>query len=403
MASSNAESSVPNSSSFSIVGRVLTPRGLEPEAAFTVDGGEIASVGSPPAGVRRCEAGHLLVLPGVVDLHGDAFERQLMPRPGVHFEPRLALLDTDRQLVANGITTAFHALTYSWEPGLRAVDAGRALISALQATSGQLGCDTRLHLRWETYNLDVEDEVAGWLDTGTVALLAFNDHTPEMVRKAASDPEALLKYAERSSLSLEEFRDVLARAAARKHDVPAAIERLAAAARRCGVPMASHDDDSPDIRRWYEQLGCQISEFPKNERTARAAHDAGCDIVMGAPNIVRGGSHLSSVSAADMVAKGLCTVLSSDYYYPALLHAAFRLVRDGICPLPMAWRLVSENPARAAGLRDRGAIVPGRRADFILVDDSDPLLPRVAATFVAGRPVFSDRALFDQDVERLVA
>ena len=403
MASSHAESPVSSSSSFSIVGRVLTSRGLEPDTTFTVDGGEIAAVGAPTTGARRCDARHLLVLPGIVDLHGDAFERQLMPRPGVHFEPRLALIDTDRQLVANGITTAFHALTYSWEPGLRAVEAGRALISALETTSGRLGCDTRLHLRWETYNLDVEQEVAGWLANGTVALLAFNDHTPDMVKKAASDPEAVLKYAERASLSLEEFRNLVTRVGARKHEVPAAIERLAAAARRCGVPMASHDDDSPDIRRWYEQLGCRISEFPKNEPTARTAHDAGCDIVMGAPNIVRGGSHLSSVSASDMVGKGLCTILSSDYYYPSLLHAAFRLVRDGVCPLPMAWRLISENPARAAGLRDRGAIAAGKRADFILVDDSDPLLPRVAATFVAGRPVFADRALFGQDVERLVA
>src|SRR5579863_8135321 len=189
MASSHAESSsVSSPSSFSIVGRVLTPKGIEPDTTLTVDGDEIATIGAPASGARRCDAGRLLLLPGIVDVHGDAFERQLMPRPGVHFDPRLALLDTDRQLVANGITTAFHALTYSWEPGLRAVDAGRALIAALEATSGRLGCDTRLHLRWETYNLDVEDEVAGWLADGTVALLAFNDHTPEMVRKAATDP-----------------------------------------------------------------------------------------------------------------------------------------------------------------------------------------------------------------------
>lgn len=391
-----------SSSSFSIIGRVLTPGGLEPETSLTVEGGDIASVGGRASAARRLDARQFLVLPGIVDLHGDAFERQLMPRPGVHFEPRLALVDTDRQLVANGITTAYHGITYSWEPGLRAPEAGRALIAALDATAGRLGCDTRVHLRWETYNLDVVDEVAGWLADGTVALLAFNDHTPDIVRKAA-EPSTLLKYAERAGLSFDEFRAVVGRVAQRASAVPAAIERLAAVARQYDVPTASHDDDSPDIRRWYHSLGCQISEFPKNEPTARAAHDAGCDIVMGAPNIVRGGSHLSSVSAADMVQKGLCTVLSSDYYYPALPQAAFRLVRDGICDLPTAWRLISENPARAAGLDDRGVLAAGRRADFILVDDTQPELPRVAATFVAGRPVFADRALATEDVERLVA
>ena len=391
-----------SSSAFSIIGRVLTPRGLETNASLTIEGDEIVSVGAPPAGGRRLDARRLLVLPGIVDLHGDAFERQLMPRPGVHFEPQLALIDTDRQLVANGITTAFHGITYSWEPGLRAPEAGRALIAALAATAGRLGCDTRVHLRWETYNLDVVDEVAGWLADGTVALLAFNDHTPDIVRKS-EEPATALKYAERSGLSFEAFREVVNRAAARASAVPTAIERLAATARRHGVPMASHDDESPDIRRWYHALGCQISEFPKNEPTARTAHDAGCDIVMGSPNIVRGGSHISAVSAADMVAKGLCTILSSDYYYPALLQAAFRLARDGVCSLPTAWRLVSENPARAASLTDRGALAVGRRADLILVDDSEPELPRVAATFAAGRPVFADRALVAEDVERAMA
>ena len=402
MTSVQPERSVSAMNSFSVIGRVLTPNGLEPDTALTVSGETIAALGASGSGARRCDARNLLVLPGIVDLHGDAFERQLMPRPGVHFDPHLALIDTDRQLVANGITTAFHAVTYSWEPGLRAPEAGRAFIAALAATADRLGCDTRLHLRWEAHNLDVEDEVAGWLAAGTVSLLAFNDHTPDMVRKAG-DPAALLKYAERAGLAIEEFRTVLGRAAARASAVPAAIERLAAAARRFGIPMASHDDDTPDIRRWYGSLGCKISEFPKNESTARSAHEAGCDIVMGAPNIVRGGSHLSSVSAADMVAKGLCTILTSDYFYPALPQAAFRLVRDGVCDLPAAWRLVSENPARAAGLADRGVLAPGRRADFILVDDSRVELPRVVAAFAAGRPVFSDRSLFDQDAERLVA
>jgi alpha-D-ribose 1-methylphosphonate 5-triphosphate diphosphatase len=385
------------SSRFSIVGgRVLTQGGLETGVPLAVEHGRIAALGGE-AGGRIWDASGLLVLPGIVDLHGDAFERQLMPRPGVHFDARLALLDTDRQLICNGITTAFHAVTYSWEPGLRGPEAGRAFVAALAATAGQLGCDTKLHLRWETFNLDVEAEVAGWLQSEIVSLLAFNDHTPAMLEKA-DHPEALLKYAERASLTLVEFKQVLDRVAAQASGVPAAIQRLAAVARAAGIPMASHDDDSPDIRRWYESLGCRISEFPKNEPTARTAHESGCDIIMGAPNVVRGGSHLALASASDMIGKGLCTVLSSDYYYPALVNAAFRLVRDEVCDLGTAWRLISENPARAAGLSDRGTLAVDRRADIILVDDQRPGLPRVVATFVAGRSVFSE-----SDTARLVA
>ncbi len=385
-----------------IGGRVLTADGLQTDTTLTVEDGRITAIGGPAAGARCLDARGLLVLPGIVDVHGDAFERQLMPRPGVHFDTRLALVETDRQLICNGITTAFHAVTYSWEPGLRGLDAGRAMVAALKATSALLSCDTRLHLRWETYNLDVEAEVADWLAAGTIALLAFNDHTPAILRRSNED-KTLTPYAERSGLSLAEFRKIVDKIAARTSAVPGAIERLAAAARAAGVPMASHDDDSPDIRRWYHSLGCGISEFPQNEPTARTAHDAGCDIVMGAPNVVRGGSHLSLISAADMIARGLCTILSSDYYYPALVNAAFRLARDGICDLPAAWRLIAENPARATGLHDRGTLAVGKRADVILVDDAHAGLARVAATIVAGRPVFLESAVFDGDERRLVA
>jgi alpha-D-ribose 1-methylphosphonate 5-triphosphate diphosphatase len=310
-----------------------------------------------------------------------------MPRPGVHFGAELALLDTDRQLVANGITTAFHAVTYSWEPGLRGREAGRLFIAALAALRPVLACDTRLHLRWETYNLEVEEEVTSWLAAGTIGLLAFNDHTPDIAKQAARS-DAMSKYTERSGLAAEDFRALVQRVAAREAAVQAAIERLAAAAVAAGVPMAAHDEETPEERGWFHRIGCHISEFPKNESTAGAAVSAGGAVVMGAPNVVRGGSHLSAVSASQMVARGLCSVLSSDYYYPAQLHAAFRLARDGICRLDEAWRLIAENPAKAAGLGDRGVLAPGKRADFILVDDRRPGLPRVVASFVAGRPVF---------------
>jgi alpha-D-ribose 1-methylphosphonate 5-triphosphate diphosphatase len=142
------------------------------------------------------------------------------------------------------------------------------------------------------------------------------------------------------------------------------------------------------MRAAFRGLGCTISEFPKTAETAADAHQHGEAVILGAPNVVRGGSHLDGVGAADMVERGLCDVLSSDYYYPALLQAALKLARDGKTDLGRAWALVSANPARACGLVDRGEFSPGRRADIVIVDDSNPQLPRVVTTFVAGRPVF---------------
>jgi alpha-D-ribose 1-methylphosphonate 5-triphosphate diphosphatase len=132
----------------------------------------------------------------------------------------------------------------------------------------------------------------------------------------------------------------------------------------------------------------RIAEFPINEETAREAAAGGDAIVFGAPNVVRGGSHTGWTRASDMIAKGLCSVLASDYYYPAQLLAAFRLAVDGILPLAQAWHLISARPALAAGLADRGQLAAGRRADIVLVDDEIPLRPRVVAVIAAGRLVY---------------
>lgn len=372
-------------------GRVLLKDGWSATAALTIADGVIASVDGDEIGGRVWDATGLLVLPGVIDIHGDAFERQIMPRPGVHFDLGLALRDTDRQLIANGVTTAFHAVTWSFEPGLRGTENARALVEALDRLRPHLSADARLHLRWETFNLDAVPQVLEWLDGGKVNFLAFNDHTPPMMKRLDS-PKHMNRYAERSGLEADAFAALLTAVWARRDEVPGAIERLAARAKAAGVPMASHDDDSPATRAAFRALGCAVAEFPLTTETFDAAHHAGDHIVMGAPNVVRGGSHLSGVSASEMVGRRICTVLASDYYYPALIQAAFRIANDGVAPLEVAWALISANPAAATGLHDRGALAPGMRADFILVDDKIPSAPRVVATFVAGEPVFMDRA-----------
>jgi len=373
------------------------------EATLQISAGRISAV-SPhrQAHSLRLDARGLLVLPGIIDLHGDAFERQLMPRAGVDFPIDVALLESDRQAVGNGITTVYHATTWSWEPGLRSGANAQLLLEAIERLRPRFAADTRFHLRQETYNLDAEACIRRWLSDRRVDLLAFNDHMDETVLGVAN-PRKRARMLERSGISSEAFDRLVADVASRGADVPDSIARLAAAARAAGIRMLSHDDRTPAVRQDFRALGVGIAEFPVNEETAREAAAAGDFILFGAPNVVRGGSHIGWTRAADMIAKGLCSVLASDYYYPAPLLAAFRLAADGVLPLAAAWDLVSAAPAKAAGLSDRGVLAVGQRADVLLVDDAEPLRPRIIAVIAAGRLVqlTDDRRLRPAGTEHL--
>jgi alpha-D-ribose 1-methylphosphonate 5-triphosphate diphosphatase len=310
----------------------------------------------------------------------------MMPRPGVHVATDIALIDSDRQAVANGITTVFHGVTWSWEPGLRGSENARAILAAIEQLRARLAADTRYHLRYETFNLEAEPEVTDWLAARRIDALAFNDHMPtgDSVMKR---PDKIGPMAERSGLSREDFLALVTRLDRRRDEVPDAIARVADAANAHRVAMLSHDDASPEQRRWFRALGCRVSEFPMTIETAQEAAAAGDHIVLGAPNVMRGKSHLGWINASDMIARGLCSVLASDYYYPAPLVAAFRLGEIGVAPIAQAWPLVSACPASAVGLDDRGRIAPGLRGDIILVDPAIPGRPRIVAVLVAGKVV----------------
>ena len=368
-------------------GRALID-GLFEDATIDVNSADGAIVDLGREGKAKCllDARGLLVLPGIVDIHGDAFERQMMPRPGVDFALDIALLESDRQAVANGITTVFHGVTWSWEPGLRGPENARSLLETIEQLRPQLGADTRFHLRHETYNLDAEQDIIAWLGDRRIDVLAFNDHMA-LTEQASTRPHKLAGMVDRSGVSRDQFLARVADVKKRADDVPASIERLASTAVANGIPLLSHHDTSPDQRRWFRTLGCRLAEFPTTLETAKAAAFAGDDIILGAPNVVRGGSHTGWINAADMIAQDLCSILASDYYYPAPLLAAFRLASDKIVMLEKAWTLVSQTPAAAVGMNDRGTITSGRRADLIVVDARDQRRPRVVATIAAGQIV----------------
>lgn len=368
---------------FTISGGEILRDGALRRETLHIDNGVFAEFTGP---ARQFNASNLLVLPGIVDIHGDAFERQMQPRPNVNFNPVFALAETERQLLGCGITTAFHSATLSWEPGLRGIEAWRALLAALE--SRRWTCDMRIHLRWEAFNLDALDEVLGDIAKGRVHLVAFNDHMTATLRKL-TDPFEASKYAGRAGLKSARFSELAHKVASRAVEVPAAIDRIAALCRTRAIPMASHDDETVAMRQDFSARGANICEFPVTEEVGLHARAQGDAIVMGSPNVVRGGSHLGWTSAADLAERGICSILTSDYFYPCLLAAPFVLADRGKLSLAQAWALVSANPAAAAGLTDRGAIAPGLRADLVLIDPAtrDPV-----ASFVAGQPAFLSAA-----------
>lgn len=369
-------------------GQVLTNGGLRQTTLVTAhdDNGRstILPMDSDHARDRAIDATGLLVLPGIIDIHGDAFERQIEPRPGVQFPLDIALAETDRQLAANGITTAYHGVTASWEPGLRSLTSAMTIIAAIERLSSNLAIDTRVHLRHETFNLAGESAIINLLQSGRIGCLAFNDHMTGTI-KVRHRPDKMQKMVDRSGLSSVAFDTLVEQTYAQHEAVPGSIARIAAVALQDAIPLLSHDELSPDDRAWFRTLGVKISEFPTTVEATQAAITAGEATVFGAPNVIRGGSHTGCPSASDMVAHSLCTVLASDYYYPALLRAPFTLDAQGTRPWPEAWSLVARNPARVLGLTDRGELAPDKRADVILVDANRESGPHVVATIANGR------------------
>jgi alpha-D-ribose 1-methylphosphonate 5-triphosphate diphosphatase len=381
------------------------------QISVRIEGGVISGLDGPRDGARVIDVTGMILAPALVDIHGDAFERQIMPRPGVTLPLEAAFLETDRQLAANGIATAYHALTLSWEPGLRSVETGWQIHDALTRLAPRLTVENRLQLRWETFCFEAIPLIEAALKGPLTPSVAFNDHTsmallhpdvalqdrpfdfaPDFPVTDIGSPTFAAKMADRakrSHMPVADFVDLIRAVWQRRLQVRGWVDDVAAKGTAAGAPMLSHDDTQTTIRSHYRNLGAKISEFPMNRRTAEFARAGGDAIVLGAPNAARGGSHLGSIGAGDMIRAGLCDILASDYYYPSMLNAVARLRADHVGPLESLWPLVSGNPAQASGLRDRGQITPGLRADLVLVEWPEATLPVIRQTWVAGRCAYS--------------
>jgi alpha-D-ribose 1-methylphosphonate 5-triphosphate diphosphatase len=317
---------------------------------------------------REVDLSGYLLVPGIIDLHGDGFERHLLPRPTAPFDTAKGLASVTAELAANGITTAWLAQSWSWEGGFRSGEAAVSLMAALDRARAGLLADVRLQLRLETHMIPQFDAVLSAVAAHDVDFVVFNNHLPEAVEMAANRPHRFASWAAKTSRTAEEMLAVVRAAEAEERQVPAALAAIAGRLASLGVTMGSHDDATVATRAFYRGIGAAISEFPTTLDAARAAHAAGEPVLMGAPNVVRGGSQTGNISAAGLVADGLVDALMSDYYYPALPQAAWALVDAGLCDLPKAWGMISTAPARIMGLRDRGRLGEGMRADIVAIN-----------------------------------
>ncbi|MCF6234442.1 MAG: alpha-D-ribose 1-methylphosphonate 5-triphosphate diphosphatase [Rhodobacteraceae bacterium] len=331
---------------------------------------------------RRVDLSGYLILPGIIDLHGDGFERHLAPRRGVMKDMSEGVVAAEAEMAANGITTAVMAQFISWEGGLRGADYAADVFAAIRRVRGELATDLIAQLRFETHLLDqyadLPERIADW----QVPYVVFNDHLPHDRLAEGRRPPRLIGQALKAGRNPEVHLEMLNDLHARSHEVPAALDDLCRVLAQQGIQMGSHDDQTGAQRQAWRARGVRIAEFPETPEAAAEARAGGDAIVFGAPNVVRGSSHKGNVSAVGMVAKGLCDALSSDYHYPSPRRAALTLARDGVVDMGLAWGLVSSGPARVLGLDDRGTLEVGKRADLVVLDCATN---RVAVTVAGGR------------------
>jgi alpha-D-ribose 1-methylphosphonate 5-triphosphate diphosphatase len=368
------------------------------DARVVVRDGLIAEAGPHPAGCAAdVDGSGLLCLPGLIDTHSDALEKERVPRPGAELPLDFALLSLEGKLRASGITTVFHGAGFQHKTssGLeRTVSTAAALCAAVadRAAVAAAPVDHRILYRLDARSAEgaaaLRDQL-GQLDPGTGAaapLISHEDHTPGQGQYV--DRQYMERYL-RGAAGMT-AQDAIAHVdeliEERGQYLPVLAENyawLGGLAKAGRIRLVGHDPDSPEAIAALRDRGGSVAEFPTTIPAARAARDLGFPVVMGAPNVLRGGSHSGNVSAVDLVKTGLVTTLASDYLPSGLLAAVFVLARSGLLPLPEAIALVTSGPAAVAGLTDRGRLEPGLRADLTLVEDTGPW-PAVWATLRAA-------------------
>lgn len=371
--------------------RIVTAEKVIDGGTLDVEDGWISAVnqGGTAAGGSVVDAEGAYLLPGFIDLHCDAVERGIEPRPGTFFPTDVALVELDKNLASCGVTTMFHSLSFAEnEIGIRSNQMAASILRQVNDMRDNFRVRTRVHTRFEVTDRTAVPVLKELIEDGQVGLFSFMDHSPGQGQfKTISSFKNY--YGQVYKKTDAEMDDLIAdKLRIRAGEAQGYIEGLLELCEECSIPVASHDDDSPEKISWLKERGVSLSEFPVDMETAKAARQEGVQTLLGAPNVFRGSSQSKNLSARDAIAEGCGDILCSDYSPLTLVHAVFKLSELGLKSLPDAVNMVSLNPARAVGIDDHtGSITTGKSADFVLVGSGQDF-PRILRTYVKGREVF---------------
>lgn len=332
------------------------------------------------------------ILPGLIDLHCDAIEKEVQPRPGTLFPLSMALVEFERKLPLHGITSMYHSLSLGVGLSLRGDHFLSQLVRLIrQYRSKRSMVRNHIHLRYEVSHLAGYPLVEQYVREGIIDYLSFMDHSPGQgqYREEGSFERYVMKN---QGVNVYEVQAIVEDLKVRRQQVDwEKLRKLGELAIGQGIAISSHDDDSPQRAAQSKRLGSTISEFPITLETAQYAAQQGMYVCVGAPNVVRGGSHDRNLRAADAITAGAAHILCSDYYPSSLLTAIFKLADEGILPLWEAAAMATLNAAKAVGTDHYcGSLVIGKAADLIIVDRFEQH-PWVTHTLVDGKVVYTSQ------------
>lgn len=378
-----------------INGKIVTPKALENKKALLIKDGKILDICSEQHlvadDVEVIDAKGGYVMPGLIDLHCDALEFKFYPRPNAEIPSDYALCCYEKELLSCGITTQFHGIY--WGDVLekhRSLKLAQEMIKNILDYRGAGILNHKIFVRFDIVNCEAKDKLMQLMNKRVVDLLSFQYHLPGQAQfknlKAFRD--YYTKVRGWTKQELKEFIKNFSAFDVKDKDKITVLNKISQAADKSKIPLVSHDDDKQEKIQLMKDLGAKISEFPISLEAALCAKKNNMDVVVGAPNVVQGKSSCGNVSALKLIKEKAADIICSDYHLPSMLSAAIKLYQEGILSLSEAVNMITLNPAKAAGLKERGAILPGKTADIVVFKLRDKL-PEVARVFVRGRSVYN--------------